>query len=179
MEGPENRGYYELGKNLRNSAYVTAHAHGHGRITADGGAIDCGADCIARYQKGRNVTLHASPGEGATFDRWLGACAGQGNPCTVAVSGFTGLAARFHTPVELTIDGSGSGTVRFSPDRPACTASCSRLFEGRSVVTLAAEPADGVAFVRWAGACRAATSNAGCPWTTPNPSQRHLPASCA
>jgi subtilisin family serine protease len=154
MEGPENRGYYELGKNLRNSAYVTAHAHGHGRITAEGGAIDCGADCIARYQKGRNVILHASPGPGATFDRWLGACTGQGNPCTVAVDGFKGLAARFHTPVELTIEGSGSGSVRFLPDRPACTDDCSRLFEGRSVVTLTAEPADGVAFTGWAGACR-------------------------
>lgn len=153
MEGPHNRGYYELGKNLPNHAYISVQSHGHGTVTADGGAIDCGSDCVERIAKGTQLTLRANALPGAEFAEWVGDCAGQGNPCQLMVNGPTRLAANFRSPLAVNITGTGTGRVTSSPAGISCTANCSELFDARTIVTLTATPDAGDGFDGWSGAC--------------------------
>jgi subtilisin family serine protease len=153
MGGPEHRGYYELGKNLPNDAFLTAQAHGSGSISSGDGAIQCGASCSHRYRKGTTVSLFATAAPGASFSAWFGPCAGQGNPCTVAVNRYTPVAADFASPLAITLTGSGTGTVNSSPSGLACPGTCSVQFPARSTVTLTASAAPGNAFAGWSGAC--------------------------
>lgn len=153
MEGPENRGYYELGKNLPDHAFLVAYAHGAGRLESTGGGIACGSDCIEKVQKGSRLTLRAIPDDGGTFVQWLGACAGQGNPCVLTVDAFTSAAASFGTPVDVRFAGSGAGTVRSTPAGIECTQDCSAQFAAMTIVTLSATAGHGDGFDGWSGAC--------------------------
>jgi len=153
MGGPDHRGYYELGKNLPNDAYLTVQSHGAGTVASGDGAIACGTGCIHRYAKGTSVVLTATPAPGATFSSWYGPCAGQGNPCTVTVSRYTPIAADFASPVAVTLTGTGTGTVTSSPSGVTCPGTCTASFGSRSVVTLTAAPATGDAFAGWSGDC--------------------------
>ncbi len=49
--------------------------------------IDCPMACIRPVDQGRDLTLTAYPTAGHKFESWEGACAGQGNPCTLKASG--------------------------------------------------------------------------------------------
>lgn len=60
---------------------------GGGYVRSDPYLIDCPMACIRSFDPGREVTLTAYMTPGHTFKAWEGACAGQGNPCTVKVSG--------------------------------------------------------------------------------------------
>ena len=151
MGGADHRGYYEPGKNLAGDAFLTAQAHGAGAIASGDGLIRCGATCIHRYAKGTTVTLTATPASGATFSRWLGPCAGQGNPCTVSVSRYTAVAADFASPLAISV--AGTGTVTSSPAGIACPGTCSTQLPARSTVTLTASAAAGSAFAGWSGDC--------------------------
>jgi hypothetical protein len=152
MGGADHLGYYETGKNLTNSAYLTAQSHGAGTIASSDADIKCGATCIHLYPKGSAVKLTATAGAGAAFTQWLGACAGQSNPCTVTVSRYTAVSADFSSPVTVSV--AGSGTVTSNPTGINCpAASCAATFPARSVVTLTATPAKEIAFNGWGGAC--------------------------
>jgi len=58
-------------------------------------AIDCPHACTRPFAAGTSVVLTAYPSNGAYFTDWSGACAGQGNPCTVTVNGDTQVTANF------------------------------------------------------------------------------------
>jgi len=58
-------------------------------------AIDCPNACTRPFAAGTSVVLTAYPSNGAYFTSWDGACAGQGNPCTVKVDGDTQVTANF------------------------------------------------------------------------------------
>lgn len=58
-------------------------------------AIDCPHACTRPFAAGTSVVLTAYPSNGAYFTDWSGACAGQGNPCTVSVNGDTQVTANF------------------------------------------------------------------------------------
>jgi hypothetical protein len=152
MGGPDHRGYYETGKNLPNDAFLTAQAHGAGTITSSDGGINCGATCIHEYAKGTSVQLTATAAPGAMFASWLGPCAGQANPCTVAVTRYTPVAADFTSPVTVTVTGSGS--VTSTPAGINCPgAACTATFPARTWVSLMANAASGNAFNGWTGDC--------------------------
>jgi len=152
MGGSDHRGYYETGKNLPNDAFLTAQAHGAGRITSSDGNINCGATCIHKYPKGTSVQLTATAAAGATFASWLGPCAGQANPCAVAVTRYTPVAADFTSPVMVTVTGSGS--VTSTPAGINCpAATCTATFPARTSVSLTANAASGSAFNGWGGDC--------------------------
>lgn len=153
MGGPEHRGYYEIGKNLTGQAFLTAQAHGAGTIASSDGAINCGATCIHKYAKGSSVALTATALPGSAFSNWLGPCAGQGNPCMVAVNRYTAVAADFASPMGVSLTGSGTGTVTSAPGGLACPGNCNVQFPARSTVVLTAAPAPGSAFAGWSGAC--------------------------
>ena len=60
---------------------------GGGYVRSDPYLIDCPFACIRSFDAGREVKLTAYMTPGHTFKAWEGACAGQGNPCTIKVSG--------------------------------------------------------------------------------------------
>ena len=60
---------------------------GGGYVRSDPYLIDCPMACVRPFEQNRDVKLTAYPTSGHTFNGWEGACAGQGNPCTVKVSG--------------------------------------------------------------------------------------------
>jgi hypothetical protein len=155
-EGPRRQFHYETGKNLTTQAYLTAHVRGAGTITAAGGGIDCGTDCIERYGKGTAVTLTASPSGTAAFTRWLGACAGQGNPCTINLQKYAAVTAEFggNFALTTTIAGPGSGTLSSSPAGIDCPTTCGTQFPAGTVVTLAAAPAPDSFVASWSGPCQ-------------------------
>lgn len=153
MGGADRRGYYETGKNLPAHAYLSVQVFGTGSIRSADGGIDCGQDCIEKYPKGRVLTITATPGAGSTFDRWTGACTGQGNPCTLTISKPTAVAAEFPGILRASVVGTGSGKVVSSPAGIDCPSTCTSTFAPRSPITLTATPAAHHAFDGWSGAC--------------------------
>jgi hypothetical protein len=75
---------------------VTPSGMALGYVQSTPYAIDCPHACTRPFADGTKVTLTAHPSEGGNFDGWgAGACAGQGNPCVVTISGDTQVAADF------------------------------------------------------------------------------------
>ena len=60
---------------------------GGGYVRSNPYLIDCPLDCVRPFSQNREVTLTAYVTPGHTFSAWEGACAGQGNPCTLTVTG--------------------------------------------------------------------------------------------
>lgn len=60
---------------------------GGGYVRSDPYLIDCPMACIRAFEPNREVKLTAYMTPGHTFKAWEGACAGQGNPCTLKVTG--------------------------------------------------------------------------------------------
>jgi hypothetical protein len=57
--------------------------------------INCGSSCSAKFQQGTVVTLTATPGAGANFTGWSGACSGLAPTCSVTIAGDTKVQANF------------------------------------------------------------------------------------
>lgn len=149
-------GYYETGKNLSGFAFLTAHTKGAGAIRSVLPGIDCGADCIERYPNGTSVTLTAIPAPGATFLRWQGACEGQTNPCTVAVTKYMSAFADFTDfQYKLTVSNKDPrlGTVVSNTGGISCPNYCSEIVPAGDTVTLTANPVSNAVFTGWSGAC--------------------------
>ena len=83
---PESDGstYMWLGAAVMN---VDVKPWGGGYVRSTPYLIDCPMACIRPWDQGRDVTLTAYPTPGHKFESWDGACAGQGNPCTLKASG--------------------------------------------------------------------------------------------
>jgi hypothetical protein len=60
---------------------------GGGYVRSSPYLIDCPLACVRPLSQNREVTLTAYVTPGHTFSAWEGACAGQGNPCTLQVTG--------------------------------------------------------------------------------------------
>ncbi len=159
MGGPKHQGYYETGKNLPNHAYLTTQVRGLGSITSAAPGIDCGADCIEKYSKGTVVSLTATPATGENFIAWLGACAGQPNPCVVTVNRYTSVAAQFSAryPLSVTLT-AVRGRVTSAPAGIDCGSDCSELYDVNTAVTLTANPTPDAIFSAWSGACNGTAS---------------------
>jgi len=90
---------------------VVRTGSGTGTVTADSGAIDCGATCSGPYVTGVVLKLAATPSAGSQFTGWVGPCSGTG-ACEFTVNGPTTVSATFAsnsigTP-SLDIDATGS-----------------------------------------------------------------------
>ena len=148
-EGPKHHSYYPLGKNLPTVAFLSVHADGNGSVTSNDGGINCGADCIQRYNKGANVTLTATPPPGGIFRGWRGACSGTAPTCVVGVARNRSVIADFTTrELSVSFIGQGAGRLVSSPagiDCGACTAS----FPPNTYVTLTPVPDDASYFDGW------------------------------
>jgi len=157
MGGADHQGYYQTGKNLTATAYLTAQAHGAGTIVSGDGFINCGNTCIHLYSKGATVSLTARAAAGATFTQWLGACAGQANPCNVSVNAYAAVSADFASPVSVSVI--GNGAITSSPAGINCPATaCKAVFPARSAVTLNATASSGYVLNSWSGDCSGSAS---------------------
>jgi hypothetical protein len=75
---------------------VSPAGESKGYVRSDPYYIDCPWACTRPYEPGTQTTLYAFPSNGVSFDGWSGdACAGQGNPCTLTVSGDMTVTAKF------------------------------------------------------------------------------------
>lgn len=73
---------------------LSASVSGNGTINGTG--ISCPSDCSELFSWGTKITLTATPGaSGMQFSSWTGACANQGNPCTLTLTNTTSVAATF------------------------------------------------------------------------------------
>lgn len=66
---------------------VDVRPWGGGFVRSTPYLIDCPMACVRPWEQGRDVTLTAYATPGHRFESWEGACAGQGNPCTLKTSG--------------------------------------------------------------------------------------------
>lgn len=73
---------------------ITIARTGIGTITSEPAGIDCGGACQASFEAGTQVTLTATPGKGATFTGWTGACSGTG-ACVVTAADAVVVGAGF------------------------------------------------------------------------------------
>ena len=132
---------------------VTRQGSGSGTVTSNPGGISCGTDCSEPYPIGTTVTLTATPAGTSTFQGWGGACTGTG-VCTVRLAADTVVTASFAlrpATLQVTRQGSGSGTVTSNPGGISCGTDCSEAYPAGTTVTLTARAAGGSAFRGWSG----------------------------
>ena len=140
---------------ISHNVSVIKNGDGSGSVSADSGAIDCGATCSDTYDEASTVTLSATPTAQNQFDGWSGAgCSGTGD-CVVSVDGDKTVHATFslitHT-VSVSKSGNGSGTVSADSGAINCGVTCSGPYPETSGVTLTATPAAYSEFTGWSGA---------------------------
>lgn len=120
---------------------VTKQNGGTGTVTSVPAGLSCGDTCSATFTEPTSVVLTAVADSGNTFVGWAGDCSGTISNCTISVSQSANVVAIFsksgqNYAVNLTVDGSGSGSVLSTPSGIACNTNCSALYTTNSNVTL-------------------------------------------
>src|SRR6267142_1160282 len=133
---------------------VTRQGTGSGTVSSDDGSINCGSTCSAGFNSGAMVTMTATPAVGSTFGGWGGACSGT-VACVVTMNSTQTVSATFNLlpTLQVTRQGTGSGTVSSGDGSINCGSTCSASFNSGTMVTLTATPAAGSRFDGWGGAC--------------------------
>ncbi|MFN0159113.1 MAG: InlB B-repeat-containing protein [Bacteroidota bacterium] len=117
---------------------MTVNVVGTGTVTEDPDS--------ATYLHGEAVTLVATPGIGYHFVGWTGDTTSVEDTIVVIMDEDKVITATFainEYPINITISGTGSGTVGKLPDQP--------LYDHGTPVTLTANPAFGSTFIGWLG----------------------------
>jgi phospholipase C len=74
---------------------VTLAGSSTGTVTSNPAGINCGSTCTASFASGTRVRLTPTPGTGAFFDGWSGACTGL-TACTVLMNKNATVTATFN-----------------------------------------------------------------------------------
>jgi Divergent InlB B-repeat domain len=134
---------------------VNKSGTGEGTVTSSPAGIDCGSECEAEFKEGEEVTLTATPEAGSEFSGWSGDCSGT-SPCVVTISEAKEVTASFEAlpefPLEITIEGTGSGEVSCQVEGGPTEPCAAEYFEGAEVA-LVPEAEAGSEFTGWAGDC--------------------------
>lgn len=134
---------------------VTLAGTGTGSVVSNPGGVNCGTTCTALFDGGATVELTATPSAGSIFTGWSGECTGTG-VCTVTIDDANEVIATFTNNrflLEVSLDGTGSGSVLSDPDGINCGTACDELYDGGTLVELTASPSAGSLFVGWSGEC--------------------------
>jgi hypothetical protein len=126
---------------------------GSGTVTSSPAGINCGADCSESYDENTDVTLTATPAAGWSFTSWGGACSGSGS-CQVTMDAAKNVTATFTQQsfaLDVSKNGTGTGTVTSSPAGINCGGDCSQSYLSGTSVTLTASPSAGSSFAGWSG----------------------------
>ena len=138
---------------------ITAGA-GVGSVTSEPAGVQCGESCSNDFLEGSQLTLTATPANGAVFAGWAGACTNTSGVCQVTMDAAKTVTATFEVATHtLTVgkDGSGTGTVTSEPGGIDCGLDCSHTASHAAQVRLTATPTAGSTFAGWSGACTNAT----------------------
>lgn len=135
-------------------AQVTVSITGTGTITSSPDGINCPSTCTASFTAGTTVALMATPGSGAQFSGFGGACSGA--TCSLTLTSTSAnVSAVFSTmAVNLTVIpvGDGGGTVTTVPTGINCPGTCSYKFPYGTSVHLNAMANSGSKLSGWFGA---------------------------
>ena len=127
---------------------------GSGTVSSSPAGIDCGATCNFTFPIGTVVTLSATPGTGASFTGWGGACAGGLPTCSITLDADKAVNADFavlmHT-VTVAVGGNGTGTVTSSTGSINCPGVCTATVPYGTAVTLTAAATAPSMFLGWSG----------------------------
>lgn len=144
---------------------LTINRMGGGRIVSDPAGVNCGAMCSSGFSEGQVVELTATPNPGAEFGGWGGACSGTQATCTVTMSANRDVSATFtgaQETLNVTLEGSGAGTVTTDPAGLDCGTTCVADFDRGTMIRVIATPMAGSNFTGFSGAC---TGTADCELT--------------
>ncbi|HTG48515.1 MAG TPA: GH25 family lysozyme [Actinomycetota bacterium] len=153
------------GTNLGRVRIARLNVTPSGGGSVSGARITCGGAatrCSRLANPGDQIVLTATPDPGATFLRWTGACAGTSPACTVTTLGSRTASAVFGYPVQVSVGGSGAGTVASSPGGASCATACSVVYPYGRPVTLTARPDSASGFGAWGGDCAGANPATTC-----------------
>ncbi|MCW5844678.1 MAG: trypsin-like serine protease [Caldilinea sp.] len=143
-------------------------ASGAGTVTVTpGNAICTAADpCERELVGGTTASLSPAAGRGQVFAGWRGACAAGPDTCSLFMNTDQSAIAVFAPPtstLSVNVTGNGSGLVMSNIAAIACGDTCSQQLPTRTTLTLSAQPAAGMLFLGWSGACSGYTLT--CPIT--------------
>jgi hypothetical protein len=136
---------------------VTTGGTGTGSVTSQApyGTITCGSACQSEMPQGANVVLHAQAVPNSSFAGWSGDCTGTGD-CTVSMTAARSVTATFDrvsSDVDVSVLGSGNGSVTSDPIGVSCPGTCAKPFDHGSPVELTAQADPDSRFVGWGGDC--------------------------
>ena len=126
----------------------------NGTITSSPSGINCGSDCSQAYPAEDQITLTATPDEGAEWTEWGGACSGAATTCVVTMDSDKTVSGSFLGAGErlLTVEKTGAGKVTSDPSGIDCGSTCTKAFTQDQDVTLTATPDLNSEFLGWTGA---------------------------
>jgi hypothetical protein len=124
---------------------------GEGTVTSSPKGIECtgaktGAECEAKFEEGKTVTLTASPASGYAFSAWGGCLTHEGLKCTVTMSAAKTVKVAFVATPSLTVEKAGTGYGKVAATGIGCDESCSKessAVKTGTSVTVKTTPAKG------------------------------------
>lgn len=129
---------------------------GTGTITSSPVGIDCGASCMAAFDRNSTVSLTAVGAPGSIFRSWSGCTSESGNVCSIDLTSDTTVTAEFVAQHTVSVVREGMGTV--SGGAINCGSTCSAVLDEGGSIALNAAPASGWRFDGWLG-CPSALGN--------------------
>ncbi len=136
---------------------------GSGQVMSTPGGIDCGGDCMAVFADGTDVDLVASADMLSEFSGWTGDCSPFGTaPCMLTMDANRVAGAEFtlipvSNNLQVTVQGSGSGSITSMPSGIMCPGMCSADFNENDTVTLTPAADPGAVFIGFSGDCTGMT----------------------
>ena len=131
---------------------LSVTVNGAGSVTSTDGLINCPGTCSHIYAHNANVTLNASPAQGAAFAGWTGACTGTGS-CQLVMTQDRVVTAAFLPLYTLTVTATGNGSVTSTDGFINCPGNCTHNYLANTQVQLNANPDQGYGLSVWGGAC--------------------------